>query len=49
MNNDIRIVIIKRIECEEIVKNGKEKLRGKEDEFVGLCICEWFVEKMLRI
>ena len=48
MNNDITILIINSIHSQQILNNRKEKLRGKQHQFVGFSICEWFVEKMLR-
>ena len=37
------------IRPQQILNNQKEKLRKKRHPFVGFPICEWFVEKMLRI
>ena len=49
MNNDITILIINSIHSQQILNNRKEKLRGKQHQFVGFSICEWFVENLLRV
>ena len=39
MNNDITILIINSIHSQQILNNRKEKLRGKQHQFVGFSIC----------
>mgnify|MGYP007109602933 FL=1 len=43
------MLTINNIHSQQNLNNRKEKLRGKQHQFVGFSICEWFVEKMLRI
>lgn len=37
------------IRSQQILNNRKVMLREERQPFVGVSICEWFVEKMLRI
>lgn len=37
------------IHSQQILNNRKIMLREERHPFVGFPICEWFVEKMLRI
>ena len=40
---------INNIHSQQILNNRKIMLRKERRPFVGFPICEWFVEKMLRV
>lgn len=45
--NEICIVLyVNALYSQHLLNNRKEKLRGKQHQFVGFSICEWFVESV---